>query len=111
MTRVYAIYFLVGMIFAYVTSQLGLLATVIAVAVTLSGILLWRKKRPQDFIIPNFYTRVFVSAMYALVFFASYLIVRRAQPTNCRVHNLAALAIVFLLLAIYFGFIKRKPLH
>jgi uncharacterized membrane protein YgaE (UPF0421/DUF939 family) len=112
MTRVYAIYFLVAVIFAYVTSQSGLLATVIAIALTLSGILLWRKKCPHDFVTPSYYIRVFVSVMYAVIFLFSFLIVRKTQATNYRANNLAALAIFFLLLAIYFGFVgRRKPLH
>ena len=105
------IYFLIGVIFAYAISQLGLLATVILVSLTVSGVLLWRKKRPQDFILPSHNPRALMSLIYALIFFASYWIVRMAQPTNYHVHNLAAITITFVLMAIYFGTVgRRKPL-
>jgi hypothetical protein len=105
---IYASYFLFAVITAYVVSQFGLIATLIAVSLMLSGILLWRKRRPQDFQMANYLPPVFSSLVYALVFFTSYLIARATQPTNYRAETLAALAIVSVLLAIYFGFIGRK---
>jgi hypothetical protein len=50
----------------------------------LAAILPWRKRRPQDFKMANYLPSVFISLMYALVFFTSYLIVRATQPTNYR---------------------------
>jgi hypothetical protein len=104
----YASYSLFAVIAAYVISQLGFLATLVTVALMLSVVLLWRKRRPHDFTIANYLPRVFLSLMYALVFFTSYLIMRKTQPTNYRVHNLAAIAILSVLLAVYFGSIGRK---
>jgi hypothetical protein len=104
----YANYFLFAVITAYVISQLGFLATLITIALMLAAIPPWRKRRPQDFKMANYLPRVFISLMYALVFFTSYLIVRTTQPTNYRAENLAALAIVSVLLAIFFGSIGRK---
>lgn len=106
----YAICFLVAVISSYVISQLGLIATCINVVLVLSGVLAWKNKRPQDFILTSHLPRVFIGLMWAFVFFAGYLIVRKVQPMNYRVHNLAALAIFSALLAIYFGSIGHKKL-
>jgi NADH:ubiquinone oxidoreductase subunit H len=72
-------------------------------ALITSGMLLWRKKRPQDLVIASYWTRVLIALMYVLLFLGGYLLVRRIQPTNYRANDLAALAIVSLLLAIYFA--------
>jgi uncharacterized membrane protein YbhN (UPF0104 family) len=105
---IYANYFLFAAITAYVISQFGFLATLITVSLLLSAILFWRKRRPQDFRMASYLSRVFISLMYALLFFTSYLIVRATQPANYRAEHLAILAIVSVILAIYFGSIGRK---
>jgi membrane protein DedA with SNARE-associated domain len=105
--RLFAGYFLFAVISAYVISQLGFLGTVIAVVLMLSAILLWRKRRREDFKIASYLHRVFISLMCALVFFTSYLIVRATQPSNYRAEDLAALAVLGILLASYFGWIGR----
>jgi hypothetical protein len=55
--------------------------------------------RPQDFFITNHTPRLFIIVMWALVFFAGYLVIRKVQPTNYRAYNLAALAIWFAVMA------------
>jgi hypothetical protein len=104
----FVIYFLFAAICAFAISQWGLLATLITVGLSLSGVLLWRRRRPQDFVIKDYRPRVLVSLMYAVVFFSAYLIVRRTQPTNYRGYNLLALAVLSILLAVYFSSTGRK---
>jgi hypothetical protein len=106
----YAICFLVAVISSYAISQLGLIATCTNVVLVLAGVLAWKNKRPRDFILTSDWPRVFIGLMWAFVFFAGYLIVRKVQPMNYRAHNLAALAIFSALLAICFGSIGRKNL-
>jgi hypothetical protein len=91
----YAICFLGAVVSSYSLSELGLFVTLITAGLLLCGILVRRGKRPQDFIIANYLPRLFISVMWALVFFVSYLIVRRVQPANYRAYNLAALAMWF----------------
>lgn len=104
----YAGYFLFAVISAYVISQLGFLGTVIAVVLMLSAVLLWRKGRPQDFKTVSYLQRAVISLLFALVFFTSYLIVRATQPSNYRAEDLAALAVLGILLATYFGWSGRE---
>jgi len=106
--RLYAIYLLYALTISYVISQLGFLATLITVALTVPAVILWRNKRPQDFTVQNYLLRVFVACMYALVFFAGYLILRKTQPMNYRANNLAAIGVASFLLAIYFGTTGKK---
>ena len=40
-----------------------------------SGILLWRKKRPENLVIANYWIRVLIALMYSLVFLGGYLLV------------------------------------
>ena len=94
----YTICFLCAVITSYSLSQLGLLATLIVSGFLFCGILVWKDRRPKDFVIANYATRVFVSLIFALVFFVSYVVVRKVQPANHRAYNLAALAIWFALL-------------
>jgi hypothetical protein len=105
---VYISYALFAVVTSYVISQLGFLAMLITASIMVSGVLLWRKKRPQDFTFVNHLPRVFATLTFALVFVASYLIVRETQPTNYRVEHLAALAAFSVLLALYFALISVK---
>jgi hypothetical protein len=95
----YTICFLGAVISSYSLSELGLFVTLITVGLFLCAILAWRGTRPQDFVIANYGPRLFISVMWALVFFVSYLIVRRVQPTNYRAYDLAALAMWFAVMA------------
>ena len=95
----YTICFLGALISSYSLSELDLFVTLITVGLLLCGILVWRGKRPQDFVIANHLPRLFISVMWALVFCVSYLIIRRVQPTNYRAYNLAALAMWFAVMA------------
>jgi hypothetical protein len=95
----YTICFLGAVISSYSLSELGLFVTLITVGLFLCAILAWRGTRPQDFVIANYVPRLFISVMWALVFFVSYLIVRRVQPTNYRAYDLAALAMWFAVMA------------
>jgi hypothetical protein len=103
---VYVSYSLFAAVTSYVISQLGFLATFINAAIIVSVVLLWRKKRPQDFTFVNLSPRVSVTLMCALVFFVSYLIVRKTQPENYRLEHLAALVVFSVLLALYFSLIN-----
>ena len=100
---IYAGYFLFAVISAYVISQSGPFATAITISAMLLAILLWRKKRRQDFRIANYLARVFISLFFAFVFSAAFVIVRAKQPENYRTENLAGLAIVSVVLAGYFA--------
>jgi len=95
----YTICFLGAVISSYSFSELGLFVTPVIAGLLLCGMLVWRLKRPQDFLIANYLPRLFISAMWAFVFFVSYLVVRKVQPTNHRAYNLAALGIWFALMA------------
>jgi hypothetical protein len=95
----YAIYFLVAVASSYSLSELGLLVTLVTVGLLAGAMLVWKRKRPQDFLIANHMPRIFISLMLAFVFFVGYLIVRKVQPTNYRAYNLAALAIWFAVMA------------
>jgi hypothetical protein len=101
--RLFAIYLLLGLVIGYVISQTNLIGTVIAAALITSGILLWRKKRPADLVIANYWIRVLIALMYSIVFLGGYLLVRKSQPANYKANDLAALAILSFLLAIYFA--------
>jgi hypothetical protein len=101
--RLFAIYLLMGLVIGYVTSQTNLIGTVIAAALITSGILLWRKKRPEDLVIATYWIRVLIALMYSLVFLGGYLLVRESQPANYKANDLAALAVLSFLLAIYFA--------
>jgi hypothetical protein len=100
---VYGICVLFAVICSYVLSQLGFLATLVTIGLSLCGLLVWRKTRPQDFIVKDYLTRVFTALTWVLVFSVSYFIVRMFQPTNYRIHNLASMVIFSALLALYFG--------
>jgi len=86
----YAIYFLVAVASSYGLSELGLLVTLLTVGLLVGAMLVWKRKRPQDFLIANHMPRIFISLMWAFVFFVGYLIVRKVQPTNYRAYNLAS---------------------
>jgi hypothetical protein len=96
---VYTIYFLVAVFSSYSLSELGLFVTLVTVGLLVCAMLVWRANRPQDFFITDHMPRLFISAMWALVFFVGYLAVRKVQPTNYRAYNLAALAIWFAVMA------------
>jgi hypothetical protein len=96
---VYTIYFLVAVICSYSLSELRLFVTLVTVGLLVCALFVWRANRPQDFFITNHMPRLFISAMWALVFFVGYLAVRKVQPTNYRAYNLAALAIWFAVMA------------
>jgi cytochrome bd-type quinol oxidase subunit 1 len=98
--RLFAIYLLLGLIIGYVTSQTNLIGTATAAALITSGMLRWRKKRPADLAIATYWRRVLIALMYLLIFLGGYLVVRKSQPTNYRANDLAALAILSLLLAL-----------
>jgi hypothetical protein len=101
--RLFAIYLLLALVIGYAISQTNLIGTVIAAALSTSGILLWRKKRPEDLVIANYWIRVLIALMYSIVFLGGYLVVRKFQPANYKANDLAALAILSFLLAIYFA--------
>ena len=105
---VYASYALFAVVTSYVISQLAFIATFITAAIMVSGVLLWRKNRPQDFTFGNHSPRTFVTLTCAFVFIVSYLIVRKTQPANYRVEHLASLAVFSVLLALYFASIGTK---
>jgi hypothetical protein len=91
-----------AVISSYSLSQLGILLTLMMVGLLLCGILIWRQTRPQDFVIANYLPRLFISTMWAIVFFVAYLVVRTVQPMNYRAYDLAALAIWFAFVAYSF---------
>lgn len=95
----YAIYCLVAVISSYSLSELGLFVTLVTVGLLVCATLVWKRKRPQDFLFANHMPRIFISLMCAFVFFVGYLVVRKVQPTNYRAYNLAALAIWFAVMA------------
>jgi hypothetical protein len=99
---IYTICFLGAVLSSYSLSQLGIFLTLIAVGLLLCGIMVWRGRRPQDFVIENYLPRLFISTMWAIVFFVAYLVVRRVQPTNYRAYDLAALGIWFAFMAYSF---------
>jgi hypothetical protein len=101
--RLFAIYLLLGLVIGYVISQTNLIGTVIAAALITSGILLWRKNRPEDLVIANYWIRVLIALMYSIFFLGGYLLVRKSQPANYKTNDLAALAVLSFLLAIYFA--------
>jgi hypothetical protein len=109
---IYTICFLGAVLSSYSLSQLGIFLTLITVGLLLCGIMVWRGRRPQDFVLASYLPRLFISTMWAIVFFVAYLVVRRVQPTNYRAYDLAALAIWFAFMAYSFwarnGF-KRSP--
>ena len=88
---IYTICFLGAVLSSYSLSQLGIFPTLIAVGLLLCGIMVWRGRSPQDFVIENYLPRLFISTMCAIVFFVAY---RRVQPTNYRAYDLAALGIL-----------------
>jgi hypothetical protein len=104
----YTAYFLHAPIFSIIISQFDFVATTIAVIFTVLGVILWRRKRPSDFIVRNYLPRVLVSSTYALLLFAGFLLLRKLQPLNYRRNGLAALGIFTALLAIYFATVGRK---
>lgn len=104
----YTAYFLHALIFSFIISQFDFVATAAAVVLTVFGAILWRKKRPNDFIVRNYMPRVLVSSTYALVSFAGFFLLRDLQPMNYRRNDLAGLAILSALLAIYFATVGRK---
>ena len=106
--RLFAIYLLLGLVIGYVESQTSFLGTLITAALLMSGMVLWIKKRPQDLQIPSYWTRVFIALMYAILYLGGYFLLRKVQPTNYRANDLAALAILSLLLAIYFALAGKK---
>jgi hypothetical protein len=99
----YTVCFLGAVITSYSLSQLRHLVTMVIVGLLFGSVLAWRGARPQDFAIKNYLPRLFISVMWSFVFFASYLVVRKVQPTNYRAFDLAALGIWFALMACYFG--------
>jgi len=101
--QLYTVCFLGALITSYSLSELSHFATVVIVGLFFFGILALRRARPQDFAIASYLPRLSISAMWAFVFFASYLVVRRVQPTNYRAYDSAGLAIWFALMACYFG--------
>jgi hypothetical protein len=105
---VHVSYSLFAVVISYVISQLAFIAMLVTAAIMVSGVLLWRKNRPQDFTFVNHSPRIFVTLTCALVFIGSYLIVRKTQPANYRVEHLATLAVFSVLLALYFGSIGLK---
>ena len=104
----YPAYFLFAVIMAYANSQLGFFGAAVVVLLMLTGILFWKKRRPQDFKITK-YLRVFLTLMFGLVFLSSYFVVRAIQPANYRAENLAGLAALSLFLAVYFGYWYKQP--
>ena len=104
----YGVYFFHAVGFSVVISQAGFLPTLVAVALTVLGVILWRRKCPHDFAIRSYVPRVLVALTYALVFFVSFQFWRKTQPMNYRVNDLAALGVVCLLLAIYSATIGRR---
>jgi Ni,Fe-hydrogenase I cytochrome b subunit len=106
--RLFGIYLLLGLVLGYVDSQTSFLGMVITAALIASGVVLWNKKRPQDLQIPSHWTRVFIALMYAILYLGGYFLLRKVQPTNYRANDLAALAILSLLLAIYFALAGKK---
>lgn len=107
----YVLYFLHAVVFSTVISQTGFLLTLIAVVVTVLGLVVWRRNRPDDFVVRGPLPRVLVALTYALVFFAGFQLLRKVQPMNYRANDLAVLSGMCLLLAIYSATVRqrRKP--
>ena len=99
----YVVLSLFAVVLSYSLSQCSFVTTLIYLALSLWGILVWRSRRPKEFFITNYLSQALVALTWALIFFASYVIVRRAQPANYRVEHLAAAWILSAALALYFG--------
>jgi hypothetical protein len=105
----YALCFLHAVVFSAVISQTGFLPTLIAAVVTVLGLVVWRRNRPQDFVVRSSLPPVLVALTYGLVFFAGFRrLMRKIQPMNYRANDLAVLSVVCLLLAIYSATIRRR---
>src|SRR5215470_7468924 len=99
----YVVLSLLVVILSYSLSQWNFLATFIYLALSLCGILAWRSSRPQDFLIANYLSHALIALTWALIFFASYVLVRKFQPANYRVRLLVEAWILSAALALYFG--------
>ena len=106
--RLYTVYFLHALIFAFVISQFDFLAASLVALFSALGAILWRRKRPGDFVVRNYLPRVLVASTYALVFLAAFFLQRYFQPMNYRRDVLAAVSIFAALLAAYFATIGRR---
>ena len=103
----YAVFFSFAAITSYIVSQFGLTATCTEVVLAVSGVLVWRTRRPQDVTIESNSQRVFICVIWGLIFLGAYLILRATQPANYRLQGLVVLGTVSLLLASYFGSIGK----
>ena len=104
----YTAYFLHALIFSFIISQFDFVATTIAAIFTVLGAILWRRKRPNDFVVHSYLPRVLVASTYTVVSFVGFFLLRELQPMNYRRNDLAALGIFSALLAIYFATVGGK---